>query len=64
MVKARRKAAARIGTVAADFSNSMPARGAANHPRGNTLHDYAAFAAGFLRATEDQARAIDAVVMI
>jgi transcription-repair coupling factor (superfamily II helicase) len=62
--KARRKAAARIRDVAAELLELYAKRAARQTTRAAaTQHDYAAFAAGFpFEPTEDQARAIDAVV--
>jgi len=62
--KARRKAAARIRDVAAELLELYAKRAARQTTRAAaTRHDYAAFAAGFpFEPTEDQARAIDAVV--
>jgi transcription-repair coupling factor (superfamily II helicase) len=62
--KARRKAAARIRDVAAELLELYAKRAARQAVRApGTQHDYAAFAAGFpFEPTEDQAKAIDAVV--
>jgi len=62
--KARRKAAARIRDVAAELLELYAKRAARQTVRPTaTQHDYAAFAAGFpFEPTEDQARAIEAVV--
>ena len=62
--KARRKAAARIRDVAAELLELYAKRAARQTVRPATAqHDYAAFAAGFpFEPTEDQARAIEAVV--
>ncbi|MEO8223239.1 MAG: transcription-repair coupling factor [Gammaproteobacteria bacterium] len=62
--KARRKAAARIRDVAAELLELYAKRAARQAVRAPaTQHDYAAFAAGFpFEPTEDQAKAIDAVV--
>ena len=62
--KARRKAAARIRDVAAELLELYAKRAARQTTRAaTTQHDYAAFAARFpFEPTEDQARAIDAVI--
>lgn len=62
--KARRKAAARIRDVAAELLELYARRAARQTVRPPaTQHDYAVFAAGFpYEPTEDQGRAIDAVV--
>jgi transcription-repair coupling factor (superfamily II helicase) len=62
--KARRKAAARVRDVAAELLELYAKRAARRTERtAATRHDYAAFAAGFpFEPTEDQARAIEAVV--
>ncbi|MEO7385484.1 MAG: transcription-repair coupling factor [Gammaproteobacteria bacterium] len=62
--KARRKAAARIRDVAAELLELYAKRAARQTVRAAApQHDYAAFAAGFpFEPTEDQGRAIDAVV--
>ncbi|MBN8281058.1 MAG: transcription-repair coupling factor, partial [Gammaproteobacteria bacterium] len=62
--KARRKAAGRIRDVAAELLELYAKRAARQATRAEaTRHDYAAFAAGFpFEPTEDQAKAIDAVV--
>ncbi|MEO8443393.1 MAG: transcription-repair coupling factor [Gammaproteobacteria bacterium] len=62
--KARRKAAVRIRDVAAELLELYAKRAARQTERAPaTQHDYAAFAAGFpFEPTEDQAKAIEAVV--
>jgi len=62
--KARRKAAARVRDVAAELLELYARRAARQTTRAAaTRHDYAAFAAGFpFEPTEDQGRAIEAVV--